>query len=176
MGSVSQDGLSTVPDSCPVGSDSELDAGTSGEAVVPGAAQGANEASAALIGRCSSGGWSGELVGRQFGDPASVEFDWAWVLAREEEDGDVIGFYHTHPAGSAGPSQRDVRTMRAWVSCFGKPLLCLIEGGTELAAYLFETDEDDGQPVPWVQRSGDEIAVTRPHTAHSADSRQVDCR
>jgi proteasome lid subunit RPN8/RPN11 len=63
--------------------------------------------------------------------------DAAGVLAREESKGDVVGFYHTHPAGPPEPSQRDVRTMRAWVSSFGKPLLCLIESDGELAAYRF---------------------------------------
>jgi len=42
--------------------------------------------------------------------------------------------------------------MRGWVCCFGKPLLCVIESGDVLAAYLFQTDEDDGEPVDEVQR------------------------
>jgi hypothetical protein len=42
--------------------------------------------------------------------------------------------------------------MRAWVSCFGKPLLCLIDSGDRLSAYLFQTDEDDGRPVARVER------------------------
>jgi hypothetical protein len=34
--------------------------------------------------------------------------------------------------------------MRAWVSSFGKPLLCLIESDGELAAYRFDNDESPG--------------------------------
>jgi proteasome lid subunit RPN8/RPN11 len=75
------------------------------------------------------------------GQPTSVEADWRWALAREEERGDVAGFAHTHPAGSgAEPSQRDVRTMEAWCSAFGKALVCLIAEGESLvdpAGYLF---------------------------------------
>jgi protein tyrosine phosphatase (PTP) superfamily phosphohydrolase (DUF442 family) len=105
-----------------------------------------------LVGHRRRGIWYGRLRQRQKGSPASVEFDWAWVLEREERYGNVAGFFHTHPAGMATPSQRDLRTMRAWVSCFGKPLLCLIESGDRLSAYLFTLDEDGGQPVAQVER------------------------
>lgn len=81
------------------------------------------------------------------GQPASVEADWRWALAREEERGDVAGFAHTHPAGSgAEPSGRDVRTMAAWCSAFGKALVCLIAEGESLvnpAGYLFRDDGAD---------------------------------
>jgi predicted nucleotidyltransferase len=119
----------------------------------------ANEVCAVLVGQRTDHDWSGSLRQLQEGRPASARFDWAWVLAREEDEGDVIGFYHTHPGGAAAPSQRDLRTMRAWVTCFGKPLLCLIEGGAGLAAYLFETDEDDGQKLPEALCLGDQIVA-----------------
>jgi hypothetical protein len=83
------------------------------------------------------------------GGVASVEADWGWTLAREEERGDVVGFWHTHPAGAGtAPSGRDIRTMQAWCSALGKPLLCLIseEGrGGEAAVYLFADDESEGE-------------------------------
>jgi proteasome lid subunit RPN8/RPN11 len=85
------------------------------------------------------------------GGVASVEADWGWAMAREEERGDVVGFWHTHPAGAGtAPSRRDIRTMQAWCSALGKPLLCLIsEEGREgeAAVYLFEDDESEGRPV-----------------------------
>lgn len=77
------------------------------------------------------------------GEPASVGFDAQWVLAREEAKGDVVGFYHTHPLGAALPSDRDDRTMHAWVSSFGKPLLCLIEADDLVIAYKYEDDEGE---------------------------------
>jgi hypothetical protein len=86
------------------------------------------------------------------GDPGSVAFDWSWVLAREEGRGDILGFFHTHPVGATLPSQRDVRTLRAWVSCLGKPLLCLIAGGDALDGYLFVHDEHEGQLLDVVER------------------------
>ncbi len=89
---------------------------------------------------------------RRLGGATSVEFDWSRVLRREERQGDVIGFYHTHPGGSAVPSRRDVKTMRAWVSCLGKPLLCVIEGNSKLAAYRFDTDESEGERLEGVKR------------------------
>ena len=118
-----------------------------------------NEQYAVLIGHCRSGIWYGRLRQRQVGSPGSVEFDWAWVMEREERYGDVAGFFHTHPSGLATPSQRDVRTMRAWVSCFGKPLLCLIESCEGLSAYLFGTDEDAGQRVAQVERFPRSVVV-----------------
>jgi len=54
--------------------------------------------------------------------------------------------------GLAAPSNRDVQTMRAWVSCLGKPLLCVIESGDVLGAYRFADDEDDGQTLDAVER------------------------
>jgi hypothetical protein len=116
-----------------------------------------------LIGQRRGRIWYGRLRQRRVGELASVEFDWAWVLEREERYGDVLGFYHTHPADLPTPSGRDVRTMRAWAGCFGKSLLCIIESGAELNAYAFQTDEDDGQPLDEVQRfpRGVTIAVER---------------
>jgi hypothetical protein len=58
-------------------------------------------------------------------------------LHREERRGDVLGFYHTHPGMAASPSRRDVRTMRAWCSAFGKPLLCVIAGADGVRGFLF---------------------------------------
>jgi hypothetical protein len=72
---------------------------------------------------------------------ASVQSDWTWVYAREDRRGDIAGFYHTHPPGStAHPSATDCATMEAWASSLGKPLYCVIECGTKLAAYLFDSD------------------------------------
>lgn len=118
-----------------------------------------NEIAYTLIGRRRGGIWYGRLRRRQAGGPTSVEFDWAWVLAREEGYGDVAGFFHTHPRGLAMPSRRDLRTMRAWVGCFGKPLLCLIDGGGGLSVHLFRTDEDEGRPLARVKRFPRNVVV-----------------
>lgn len=118
-----------------------------------------NEVCYVLVGRRRGAIWEGRLCRYQAGGPGSVEFDWAWVLAREEQEGDVLGFYHTHPAGRTMPSERDARTMRAWVGCFGKPLLCVIESGAGLAAYVFSTDEDDGRAVAEVRRAAEEVVA-----------------
>jgi hypothetical protein len=117
------------------------------------------ERSRVLTGRCREGAWSLRLRRPTSGGPAQVEIDWAWALQREEARGDVVGFFHTHPRGSAAPSSRDRSTMRAWVSCFGKPLLCVIEAEGALAVYLFASDEDEGRPMPWVERRGPWLAV-----------------
>lgn len=85
------------------------------------------------------------------GKRTSVHFDGAWVLGREEKYRDVIGFMHSHPEGPATPSQRDVRTMRAWCSAFGKPLLCLIVGFGDFRGYRFNDDESVGIPLSLVE-------------------------
>jgi proteasome lid subunit RPN8/RPN11 len=111
-----------------------------------------NEESAVLVGYQRANLWYGRLRQRQVGTPASVAFDWDWVLKRDERYGDVIGFYHTHPPAHQTPSARDIRTMRAWVSCFGKPLLCVIESDHVLTATVFRSDEDEGERVGQVER------------------------
>ena len=84
-----------------------------------------NETSYVLVGQRRGRIWYGRLRQRQTGQPASVEFDWDWVLDREERYGDVLGFYHTHPAGLAAPSDRDLRTWFRRLSWFS----ILLRGG-----------------------------------------------
>ena len=97
-----------------------------------------NEECYVIIGEKRDKVWAGRLQLRKEGTPTSVSFDWAQVLVREESFGDVLGFYHTHPTSAPYPSPRDVRTMQAWTTCFGKPLLCVIESRGLLVGYLFE--------------------------------------
>jgi proteasome lid subunit RPN8/RPN11 len=86
---------------------------------------------------------------RSDGAPASVEADWRWTLEREERFHDVVGFYHTHPpAAGAAPSRRDVRTMQAWCSALGKPLLCVISCDGRALSTRFADDEDGGLALP----------------------------
>jgi hypothetical protein len=83
------------------------------------------------------------------GGEARVEADWAWSLRREEEEGDVQGFFHTHlPGVGVNPSATDVRSMQAWTLALGKPLLCLIaeeEATEESSGYLFEEGSEEGK-------------------------------
>ena len=81
-----------------------------------------------------------------------VRFDGAWALAREESRGDVVGFLHTHPAGPHAPSERDVRTMHAWCSAFGKPLLCAIDGTDGLHGYRFDRGISSGVSLELVAK------------------------
>jgi proteasome lid subunit RPN8/RPN11 len=81
--------------------------------------------------------WLARRIHHRSGAPAHVEFDGPAVLAREETRHDVVGFFHTHPAGPPRPSTRDIRTMGAWCSAFGKPLLCVIASPEGAAGYRF---------------------------------------
>ena len=104
--------------------------------------------------------WLTRLQRWMEGTPASVETDWRWALEREERYHDVAGFYHTHPPeAGAAPSQRDVRTMRAWCGAFGKPLLCVIvcEGHAQSTRFL--DDEDSGLALPVTERFAGGIVV-----------------
>jgi proteasome lid subunit RPN8/RPN11 len=73
------------------------------------------------------------------------------VLAREERRQDVLGFLHTHPDGPGIPSRRDVRTMRAWCSAFGKPLLCLIASPEGVRGFRFADGEAGGVELVTVE-------------------------
>jgi proteasome lid subunit RPN8/RPN11 len=97
-----------------------------------------------LVGRRQGAFWYARRTRAARGEPASVEFDAPWVLRREETKGDIVGFCHTHLSGPPTPSERDLRTMRAWAGSFGKSLLCLIQSGGALAAYRFDSDESEG--------------------------------
>ncbi len=96
-----------------------------------------------LVGERRGRVWHARRCGRAVGEPASVEFDGGRVLRREERQRDVIGFLHTHPGMPAIPSGRDLRTMGAWCSCFGKPLLCVIAGADGIRGYRFDNDSED---------------------------------
>ena len=104
-----------------------------------------------LVGRRQGRVWYARRVRPLSGERTSVRFDGPWVLRREERRRDVLGFYHTHPDGPACPSRRDVRTMRAWCSAFGKPLLCVIDSPEGVRAYCFDGDESDGEELAVVE-------------------------
>lgn len=106
--------------------------------------------------------WFGHLSHRSEGHPGAVEFVYKWVNEREEKQGDVVGFYHTHPGMAASPSLRDDATMHAIITSFGKPLLCLIEGANGLKAYLYYNDEDDPIPCYSVKQFGQLVVCILP--------------
>lgn len=93
------------------------------------------------------------------GERTIVHFDGAWVLEREETHGDVVGFLHTHPDGPASPSDRDVRTMRAWCLAFGKPLVCLIESPFGIRGYRFDDDESNGELLAVVENFSHDVVI-----------------
>ena len=104
-----------------------------------------------LVGERRGRLWFARKLRRTVGEPARVEFDGPAILAREERRGDIVGFLHTHPGFPAEPSRRDIATMQAWVSAFGKPLLCLINGTDGLAGYLFASDDSHGERMEQVE-------------------------
>jgi proteasome lid subunit RPN8/RPN11 len=104
-----------------------------------------------LVGVRRSRIWYGRLIHHRSGAATSVRFDGSGVLRREEVRQDVLGFFHTHPSGLPRPSDRDVRTMRAWCSSFGKPLLCVIASPEGVAGFRFDDDSSDGVPLGLVE-------------------------
>ena len=85
-----------------------------------------------------------DRMGVQFcgwnGTPSQVNFDPYWVYQMEDNCDGFAGFYHTHPPhlGLARPSQIDIDTMNAWVSCLCRPLLCYIDNGWSIACWMFD--------------------------------------
>jgi proteasome lid subunit RPN8/RPN11 len=104
-----------------------------------------------LVGQRRGPVWYTRRVQPHTGGRTSVGFDGNRILAREEHRHDVLGFYHTHPDGPSCPSRRDVRTMRAWCSAFGKPLLCLIASPEGVRGFRFEDGEADGVELAAVE-------------------------
>jgi hypothetical protein len=112
---------------------------------------GGKEIAYVLTGECLNGVWHAKMRWRTKGSETSVRFDGKRVLAREEAEGDVIGFYHTHPEGFTGPSGRDDRTLDAWCFCFGKPILCVIETSAGARGWIYEYEKKP-RAVARVQR------------------------
>lgn len=107
-----------------------------------------NETYLALTGGRLSYYWWGYGKWPSEGQPAEVSFDHKLVMENESK---IVGFYHTHPSFTATPSGTDIRTMGAWTVCFGRPLICLIDGIDGLKAYWFEDDEKPFREA-WVKR------------------------
>jgi len=97
-----------------------------------------------LVGTRRAAIWLARRIDHRTGDAAAVRFDGGAVLRREEQRHDVLGFLHTHPDCKPEPSNRDVRTMRAWCSAFGKPLWCVIASPAGLAGFRFDDDSSHG--------------------------------
>jgi proteasome lid subunit RPN8/RPN11 len=112
-----------------------------------------------LVGQRRGRVWYARRVRRSSGDRASVRFDGPWVLEREERRSDVLGFFHTHPDGPPCPSSRDVRTMRAWCSAFGKPLMCVIASPECVRGYRFDDDESEGVELAAVEVFGRGVVI-----------------
>ena len=70
-----------------------------------------------------------------------VEFDHEEVFAREDKYHDIVGFYHTHRAGLDCMSQTDVHTMKQWVNCLGKSLICIIETEDNISGWVFSKSD-----------------------------------
>lgn len=103
-----------------------------------------NEQCWILVGKRQGSFWQCALIDPVEGKPTEVEFSFEAVLRRDDLQGDVLGFLHTHPSSRLDPSHTDVETMRAWSSCLGRPLLCLIAHEENVEAFLFLDDECDG--------------------------------
>jgi len=96
------------------------------------------EVSYVLLGEFVDCLWHARMNWKSTGSASDVDFDWKKVMDREERFGDVVGFYHTHPRGMLSPSNRDDKTMFAWSTCFGKPLLCVISDGKQTGAWVYD--------------------------------------
>ena len=117
------------------------------------------EESYVLIGEYADGIWHARLNWRSTGTAVDVDFDWHKVMTREERSGDVVGFYHTHPLGMLTPSGRDDKTMLAWSTCFGKPLLCVISDGKEFGAWIYDYKKERRTSVAKVVKFRDNWIV-----------------
>ncbi len=112
-----------------------------------------------LVGISQGSFWQCALIHPHEGKPAEVEFSFDAVEKRDETSGDVLGFLHTHPSGRLDPSRKDVETMRAWTSCLGRPLLCLIAHQQRVEAFVFLDDECDGWRLAAADYLNDDVVI-----------------
>src|SRR5438046_470966 len=97
-----------------------------------------------LVGGRHARMWRGRRLRHRGGECTTVTADGSWTLRRDETRGDIIGFMHTHPMGGLRPSDRDVRTMRAWCDALGKSLLCVIATPDAIGAWRFDDYRSSG--------------------------------
>lgn len=119
-----------------------------------------NEVYLGLVGGVLGRYWWGVGHWDSEGSVSRVAFDHKKVMEREEQHGDVVGFYHTHPCTPSSPSQTDYMTMGGWTVCFGRPLVCLIRGTNGLKAHWF-IDDEKPHVTSWVKCFGGRIFVGR---------------
>ncbi len=110
-----------------------------------------NENCWVLVGGWQEDLWWGKRVKPTEGTPVSVNFSADYVIQRDTNHHDIVGFIHTHPGMIAHYSSRDDRTMKAWVLALGKPLVCCIQGTDGLRAWWYLNDEDP--PVEYQVKS-----------------------
>jgi len=134
-----------------------------------------NEVYLGLVGHVVGHYWYGVGQWPNEGSPGEVEFDHNAVMKRDEEHGDVVGFFHTHPMSLASPSMTDYATMGAWTVCFGKPLVCCIKGVNGHKAHWF-IDDETKHVTGWVRRFGDIWIGRVPKKVRKAIKRKEDER
>lgn len=110
-----------------------------------------NENCWVLVGGWEEDIWWGKRVKPTEGTPVSVNFSAEYVIQRDTNHKDIVGFIHTHPGMTAHYSSRDKRTMEAWTLALGKPLVCCIQGIDGLRAWWFLDDESD--PIEYQVKS-----------------------
>lgn len=104
-----------------------------------------------LIGKEKPPFWVARYENMSKGLPTEVEFDPNYVLEREEWEESVVGMLHLHPHMLAFPSERDDRTMHAWVCSLGKPLICAIFGDNGLHSFIYDDDESSSHEAPIIK-------------------------
>jgi len=66
-----------------------------------------------------------------------------------KQDLSLVRFAH----GTLKPSTRDRKTMKAWVDCFGRPLLCVIQNPSRATAYLVSSVKHKRWRYVWSRRA-----------------------
>ena len=90
-------------------------------------------------------------------NPSLVEFNWEECWNRHLNEGDVIGWFHTHPPGAHYMSATDMKTFHSWLVSLGGPRYAVILCDGKVHCWKLFLDE--AYQLQWEEREAEILST-----------------